>query len=157
MNYSFIIRKAIESDAETIHNIVKEAFNNYIVRTGISASIEPVNETIEDVKNDIKNKEVFIALVDNIPAGTIRVSIQNDRSAYISRFGVLPKYHNAGIGKAFINLVDSFLVSKQVKKVFLHTASTYKELISFYYNLGFYIDSTTKDKGYVRALLVKEF
>ncbi|HOA97241.1 MAG TPA: GNAT family N-acetyltransferase, partial [Acetivibrio saccincola] len=39
----------------------------------------------------------------------------------------------------------------------LHTASTYKDLIIFYYNLGFHIESTSKEDGYVRALLVKHF
>jgi ribosomal protein S18 acetylase RimI-like enzyme len=155
MNYSFIIRKAVESDAEAIHNILKEAFKDYIIRAKIDETIELKTETIEDIKNDLQTKEVFIGLIDNVPTGTIRVAIQADNTAYISRFGVLPEYHNIGVGKALIKLVDKYLISNQVKKVFLHTASTYKELVTFYYNLGFHIDSTSKDLGYVRALLVK--
>lgn len=157
MNYSFIIRKAVESDAEAIYNILKKAFKDYISRAGITGTVELLNETIEDIKNDLRTKEVFIGLIDNVPTGTIRVAIQDDNTAYISRFGVLPEYHNIGVGKALIKLVDKYLISKQVKKVYLHTASNYKELVIFYYNLGFYIDSTSKDKGYVRALLVKNF
>ena len=30
MNYSFIIRKAVESDAEAIHNILKEALRTIL-------------------------------------------------------------------------------------------------------------------------------
>jgi hypothetical protein len=56
-----------------------------------------------------------------------------------------------------MNLVDKILKAKGVKKVSLHTASKYKDLVRFYYGRGFYIDSTTKDRGYVRALLVKEY
>lgn len=56
-----------------------------------------------------------------------------------------------------MNLADKVLTAKGVKKVYLHAASKYKDLIRFYYGRGFYIDSTTKDRGYVRALLVKEY
>ncbi|HAA43393.1 MAG TPA: N-acetyltransferase [Ruminiclostridium sp.] len=157
MNYSFIIRKAVESDAEAIHNILNEAFKDYISRAGISGTVKSLNETIEDIKNDIRTKEVFIGLIDNVPTGTIRIAIQEDNTAYINRFGVLPEYHNIGVGKALIKLVDKYLISNQIKKVYLHTASTYKDLIIFYYNLGFHIESTSKEDGYVRALLVKHF
>ena len=57
-------------------------------------------ETIEDIKNDIRTKEVFIGLIDNVPTGTIRIAIQEDNTAYINRFGVLPEYRNIGVGKA---------------------------------------------------------
>ena len=38
----------------------------------------------------------------------------------------------------------------------LHTASKATSLVRFYFNSGFYIVSTTKDKGYIRALLIKD-
>lgn len=156
MNYSFIVRKAVESDAEAIHSIMEEAFSDYLVRAGIDDVVDQLTETIEDIKNDIQTKEVFIGFIDDVPVGTIRVNIQNDGTGYISRFGVLPNYHNIGVGKALIKLADKFLILNEVKKVFLHTASTYKDLITFYYKLGFHVDSTNKDRGYVRALLVKK-
>ena len=43
MNYSFIIRKAVESDAEAIHNILNEAFKDYISRAGISGTVKSLN------------------------------------------------------------------------------------------------------------------
>ena len=39
----------------------------------------------------------------------------------------------------------------------LHTGSKITSLIRFYYGRGFYIDSTDKSRGYVRALLIKEY
>lgn len=44
-----------------------------------------------------------------------------------------------------------------ISKLYLHTASKLVSLIKFYYGRGFYIDSTTKDRGYIRALLCKEY
>lgn len=157
MNYSFIIRKAVVEDAPSIQEVMQESFKKYMADTGLTGTMEALEESLEDIRKDINSKEVFIAIIDDIPVGSIRVQILPDGTAYISRFGVSPDYHNIGIGKALVNLVDKVLRARGVKKVSLHTASKYKDLIRFYYGRGFYIDSTTKDRGYVRALLVKEY
>lgn len=157
INYSFIIRKAVPDDAGAIRGIMKESFKKYMEDTGLTGTMEALEETTEDIKRDIASKDVFIAFIDDTPVGTIRVEIMPDNTAYISRFGVSLEYHNIGIGKALMNLVDKLLKSKGVKKVYLHTASKYKDLVRFYYGRGFYVDSTAKDRGYIRALMVKEY
>lgn len=157
MNYSFLIRKADINDVKAIQAIINEAFNKYINEAGIPGKIDALKETPEDIINDINTKEVFIAIVNNTPVGTIRVEIKRDKTAFITRFGVLSGYQNNGIGKAIMNYLDKFLVSKNIEKVYLYTASKHKDLVRFYYSMGFYIDSTTKGKGYVRALMVKEY
>jgi N-acetylglutamate synthase-like GNAT family acetyltransferase len=156
MDYSFIIRKATINDAHAIHEIIQEAFKKYMVDTSLITPLPALTEPIEKIQEDIKNSEVFIALIDNYPVGTVRVSLEKD-SAYLSRFAVKLQYHNIGIGKSLINLVDKVLMSKNIKRVYLHTASKYRDLVRFYYSRGFYIESTTKDCGYIRALLVKEY
>jgi N-acetylglutamate synthase-like GNAT family acetyltransferase len=157
MNYSFLIRKAEINDVKAIQAIVNEAFNKYIKEAEIPRNIDALKETPEDIIKAINTKEVFIALVNNAPVGTIRVEIEHDKTALITRFGVMPEYQNNGIGRAIMNYVDKFLVSKNIEKACLYTASKHKDLVRFYYSMGFYIDSTTKDKGYTRALMVKEY
>jgi len=156
MNYSFIIRKATIDDAEAIQTITRIAFRKYIENTGLG-TMEALEETIEDIIEDIQTKEVFVAFIDDVPVGTIRLKINPDNTGYISRFGVNTEYHNIGIGKALINLIDKLVKKKGIKRVTLHTASKYKDLIRFYYGRGFYIESTSSDRGYIRALLVKEY
>ncbi|NLC69512.1 MAG: GNAT family N-acetyltransferase [Clostridiaceae bacterium] len=151
------IKKAEPGDAKIIQEIVRAAFKKYVKDAGITEKINALTETIKDIKNDIRTKEVFIASFRGVPAGTIRVEIKPDNTAFITRFGVLPEYQNNGIGKALLNHADKQLVSRGIKKVYLHTASRYRELICFYYNMGFYVDSTTKDRGYTRVLMVKEY
>ena len=68
-----------------------------------------------------------------------------------------PDYHNIGVGKTMMDLVGKLLVSKGIRKVSLHTASKYSELMRFYYGRGFYVESTSKEKGYIRSLLVKDY
>lgn len=157
MDYSFIIRKAIPEDAEAIQLILQEAFKKYMRDTGLAGSMEALEESVDVIREHIKRSEVFIALIDGNPAGTIRVKILEDDTAYISRFGVRLQYHNIGIGKALMNLADKLLKSRGVKKVCLHTASKYKDLVRFYYGNGFYIESTSTDRGYIRAKMVKEY
>jgi len=125
--------------------------------TGLTGTMEALEESLEDIKKDIETKEVFIAIIDDVPVGTIRVQILPDNTAYISRFGVRLQYHNMGVGKAMMSLVDKLLISKGVKRVRLHTASKYAELMRFYYGRGFYVDSTSRERGYIRALLVKDY
>ncbi len=157
INYALVIRKAVPEDAAAIREIMQESFKKYVEEAKLEGTLEALKETVEDIEKDILEKEVFIALVDDVPVGSVRVQISDDGTAYISRFGVKPDYHNCGIGKALMNLVDKLLRSRNIKKAYLHTASKYKELVQFYYDRGFYIDSTTKDRGYVRALMVKEY
>lgn len=157
MNYSFVIRKAVIDDAEAVKDIISDAFKKYMADTGLSGTMEALEESVETIKNDIEKKEVYIALVDNEPVGTIRVELLQDETAYVSRFGVRLGYHNIGIGKSLMNLVDKLLKARSVTRVSLHTASKYMDLVRFYYGRGFYVDSTTKDRGYVRALMVKEY
>lgn len=157
INYSFIIRRATKEDAASINDIMKESFKKYMEDAGLTGSMEALQESVQDIENDIAQKDVFIAMIDSIPVGSIRVQVLPDNTAMISRFGVKLDYHNIGIGKSLMNLVDKMLKAKGVTKVSLYTASKYRELIRFYYGRGFYIDSTTKDRGYIRALLVKEY
>ncbi|WP_024832297.1 GNAT family N-acetyltransferase [Ruminiclostridium josui] len=157
MNYSFIIRKATIEDAPAIATIIQESFKKYMQDTGLSVMMDALTESIDTIEADIAEKEVYIALIDNNPVGTIRIKIMPDKTAYISRFGVMLDYHNIGIGKSLMNLADKILIHHGVKKVSLHTASKYRDLIRFYYGRGFYIESTSTDRGYIRALLVKEY
>lgn len=157
MNYSFIIRKATIEDAPSIAMIIQEAFKKYMQDTGLPVIMDALTESLETIEADIKEKEVYIALIDDNPVGTIRIKIMSDQTAYISRFGVMLDYHNIGIGKSLMNLADKILKSHNVKKVSLHTASKYRDLIRFYYGRGFYVESTSTDRGYIRALLVKEY
>ena len=149
MNYSFIIRKATLEDAPAIATIVQEAFKKYMQDTGLSVMMDALTESIETIEADITEKEVYIALIDDNPVGTIRIKLMPDETAYISRFGVMLDYHNIGIGKSLMNLADKILKSHGVKKVSLHTASKYRDLIRFYYGRGFYVESTSTDRGYI--------
>ena len=157
MVYSFIIRRAIEEDYTIIHDIIKKGFHEYVVNAKIDGTVDALIETPQDIKNSILEKNVFVALIDNIAIGTVRLEILDNHTAYLSRFAVDSSYRNIGVGKALMNIVDKYLTSNNVKTVFLHTASTYSDLMRFYYGRGFYVQSVSTDRGYYRAKLAKDY
>lgn len=153
----FVVRKAMEEDIPKIMEITREAFKMYAEGAGITGTIAALNETFEDIKKDIETKEVFVALIKDTVVGSVRVEIKHDGTAYLSRFGVAPQYQNNGVGMVLMNAVDDDMRQFAVSRLYLHTASRMLSLVRFYYGRGFYIESTTKDQGYIRALLCKEY
>lgn len=155
MQYSFIIRRAEESDAPVVHDILQTAFHEYASVTG-QTQLEALRETVEDVRHQIVTKPVYVAEIDGSISGTVRLEIKVDE-AYLSRFAVAHEARNLGIGKSLMNVVDKYLVANGVKSVRLHTASRHLALVRFYYSRGFFTEAIETERGYLRARMVKEY
>lgn len=152
----FQVRVANYDDITDIMNITREAFVKYQQMSGVE-KLAALEESYNDVKKDIDTKVVLLALSDGEPVGSVRVEVFPDKTAYLSRFAVKVTSQNNGIGKSIMNLVDRIMIKKGVTEMHLHTGAKITSLIRFYYGRGFYIDSTDKSRGYVRALLIKEY
>ena len=156
-NTLFQVRLATMEDIPDIMSITREAFIKYRELAGVE-NTPALDETYEDIERDIKNKIVLIAFSNGDPVGSVRLEIDKEnKTAYLSRFGVKITSQNNGIGKSIMNIVDRIMKEEGVKRISLHTASKITSLVRFYYGRGFYIDSTDKSKGYIRALLVKDY
>lgn len=153
----FEVRKAFNSDIEEIRILSGESFKMYTENAAITELIAPLEETYEDVKKAIETTEVFVALYNEEVIGSVRIEIKPDGTAYLSRFGVSASHQNNGIGKILMNAIDNLMIEFGITSLYLHTASRMFSLIRFYYGRGFYIESTTNDRGYIRALLCKEY
>ncbi|MBE7049857.1 MAG: GNAT family N-acetyltransferase [Ruminococcaceae bacterium] len=156
INSGFEIRNASMNDVAQIREITMEAFRKYKELAKTDYPLAALNESDEDIINDIENNLVLVAYINGKVVGSVRVSVDGD-TAYLSRFGVNPEYQNLGIGKALMNLVDINMKVRGVKKIQLHTGAKIKSLIIFYYGRGFYVESTNSDRGYIRALLTKDY
>lgn len=110
MLYTFIIRRANADDAPAVFSILKRAFTEYSHITGQS-DLEALKETVEDIKNEIETKAVYIAVIDNEILGTVRLDISGDQ-AFLSRFAVDSRNRNKGIGKSLMSVVDKYLKEK---------------------------------------------
>lgn len=153
----FQVRNATYDDIYSIMSITKEAFVKYEELAGVTG-LPALSETYEDVKKDIDEKIVLIAIQDSAPVGSVRVYVDEEtKTAYLSRFAVKVTSQNNGIGKSIMNLVDRIMRRRGVKSISLHTGSKITSLIRFYYGRGFYIDEIDKSRGYVRAMLKKDY
>ena len=156
MYSGFEIRNASEKDIDQILEITESAFVKYKELANTKFELPALKETREIIAEDIKNKLVLVAYINGKVVGSVRVAVDGELG-YLSRFGVNPEYQNLGIGKALMNLVDINMKVMGVKQLQLHTAAKIRSLVCFYYGRGFYIDSTTKERDYIRALLCKDY
>jgi len=99
-----IIRKAMHEDANAIYDITKQAFKIYAEKVGITA-FSALTETFDNIEKDIETKEVFIASQEDLPVGCVRVQINDDNTAYITRLAVRADFQRAGIGRTLIEAV----------------------------------------------------
>ena len=157
MEYSLIIRKAVKKDAPDILNILCDSFSQYIRKSLIPLSLDDMLDDIISIERDIETIDVFIALVDGAPVGTVRVAIREGAPALLTKLGVISNYNNMGIGKTLINLVDKTVASRGAKSLELYTASKNPGIMRFYYGRGFYVESTSNERGYIRALMRKDY
>ena len=156
--YKFDVRRATTIEIPAIMQITQEAFAKYCELANVNAEkISATSETSENVANDIETKEVYVAFIDDVPVGSVRVEMLGNNRARLSRFGVRLDYQNNGIGKILMNVVDNIMRAKGVKVLELYTASKFQALVRFYYGRGFYIEEVKNDRGYARAKLIKEY
>jgi len=150
------VMQATRGHAPYIMQITKDAFQKYVTEAKIPGTIDALSESLDDVILEIETKRVFIAEVDGVPAGSIRITVSNDKTGYISRFGVLMKYQSMGIGRALMDEALKYLAEQGVSSTILHTSADYKSLVDFYLQYGFKILEITHDRGYPRALMKRE-
>lgn len=152
-----VIEKATDKHIPAIHRITMEAFERYALDLGLPSQVKALNDTYDSILEDIDKKIVLVALWGPEVVGSIRCEILAPGNVgYISRFGVSPRAHNMGIGKALITAVEKEAVDRGATLLTLHTASKMAALVRFYYGMGYYIHSTTTDRGYIRAYFCKE-
>ena len=154
---SFEVRKAVFSDIEEIRILARDSFEMYTKNAAITELIAPLEETYDDVKKAIETTEIFVALFNEEVIGSVRIEVKPDNTAYLSRFGVAAVHQNNGIGKILMNAVDNLMTELSITHLYLHTSSRMFSLIRFYYGRCFYIESTNNERGYIRALLCKEY
>ncbi len=150
------VRQATPADADGIQAVVREAFMRYANNSLGIQSVEALQEGVDTIVKDIGEKYVIVAIHNDVIVGSLRIE-QRDGYAYLTRFGVTTKLQNLGIGRALVQEADAYMRRIGVAELRLHTAARSTENMVFYYKSGFYVHSTSTDRGYIRALLIKEY
>ncbi|MCL4514272.1 MAG: GNAT family N-acetyltransferase [Firmicutes bacterium] len=149
------IQTAGPEDAPTVHQLVKQAFQEY-TRPGLfPRSLSALEETLEEVENDIRTREVLLAWYDEHPAGTVRYHLLPDGTAYFGRLGVLAPYRHKGIARALLAVVEGAVAEAGAHALRLHTPRRLSEAAAFYTRLGYKVQAVEEKNGIVRYHMVK--
>ena len=152
---SIVFKRADESDVADILRITKKSFTRYAAEIGHS-NIAALSETEGDVLSDLKNKYVYICRMDGETVGSVRVEIMKDKIAYLSRLAIEPEMQALGVGGLLLEKVRQECAKLDLNAIALFTASKMRSTVAFYLKNGYYIHNITKDKSYIRALMVNE-
>lgn len=155
MKKKIAIKKAVPEDAGVVYDITQEAFKKYAQDLELPQAVDALRDTEADILRDIREKTVLIACLDGQPAGAVRFDVIGD-VARITRFGVKLMAQGRGVGSALIGAVETMCREMGLTAILLHTSARMFPLVRFYYGQGFFIHSTTTDRGYIRALMVLE-
>ena len=154
---TYNIGYAIPDDALQIQEIMHLAFEGYLKEIGNDYKLHALTETIDDILEDISKRAVYVAVTSKGKLiGAIRIKTLTNELAYVYRFGVRPDIKNVGVGSRLLATALDFCLENKFKAVALHTNTRFYNLARYYYGKKFFVHSTTTDKGYIRALFVKE-
>ena len=72
---SILFKRASLSDSQQVHSLTKKAFIAYAHKIRKQGHVDALNERIEDVDFDIKNKHVYLCLLDGHLVGAVRFAV----------------------------------------------------------------------------------
>lgn len=151
-----VVRAASISDAKNIGKITRAAFMLYKEDLHSNYRVPALEESADDIISDITRHTVYVAEIAGEIVGCIRFKRLSDELGYVYRFGVSPDINNTGIGSKLLSRVIDDCTLLGLKAIALHTNSRYYKLARYYYGKRFFVHSTATEKGYIRALFVKE-
>lgn len=144
------------TQANEINELTLRSFMQYKEQLNDTVTVKALKETVDDVINDIKNHIVLVAIRHGKIIGCIRIEKLTEELAYIYRFSVAPEQSGTGVGSQLLAYAIEECEELQVKAIALHTNTKYYKLARYYYGKNFFVHSTTFDRGYIRALFIKE-
>lgn len=136
------IRKATENDLHSVVNLYQSATK----REGCSWN--EFYPTMQEAKDDLSNKGLYVALVGEEIIGAVSVGMEreiNDMKVWriqqdakvISRLVVSDKYQGLGYAKLIMKFIINELIANGEQAIHLLVASRNKAAIATYKKLGF--------------------
>ena len=94
----------------------------------------------EDLKKIIEdpNLEIFVAYIENAPAGYIELDFNNPKESKIAYFGVFPEFYGKKIGANLLGWGIKYCWGKNPEKIWLHTCDLdHPNALPLYIKAGF--------------------
>lgn len=170
-----LIRRLENRDIDAVLKAISEALDIYCKTAGILKSqIDAGRENIQTIQDMIASSFFYGVELKGQIIGTIRLTFpcasellsseiqrelkigEKDLSCYISRFYVNPQFHGAGIGSRLIAFANDMAHNHKTIGLFLHSAVSNKDMLSFYQKRGFHLVFSENSRGYDRGLFYKQ-
>jgi ribosomal protein S18 acetylase RimI-like enzyme len=135
-----IIKPATINDADEILSLQKLAYQSE-AEIYNDFNIPPLNQSLEEIKDEFDNKTFLKAVVDGKIIGSVRAFVEQG-TCYIGRLIVHPDFQNQGTGTKMMNEIEKFF--KKAKRFELFTGHKSKRNIYLYQKLGYRIFRTEK-------------
>lgn len=153
-------KQASISDAEEIHNLMKQAFADYAIKKKNKKNKKEVinsalREELKDIKADLGNNIVMILNDGDKIIASLRLEEIRDKRYLLKRFAVAPSYQNQGLGTMIFQKAVEKLKEVGAHYLQLYSSLENKKLVCFYQGLGFNCLETDNKKGYERGLWIK--
>lgn len=126
---------AEEKDAADILDLQRMAYRSE-AEIYQDQSIEPLLQTLDEMKEDFKTKFFLKAVMHNKIVGSVRAWMEGD-TCRLSRLIVHPSYQNFGIGKKLVYQMEAHF--PQARRYELFTGHKSRRNIYFYGRLGYRI------------------
>ena len=133
------IRPATEADFEVLLQVQQAAFGEYATVYQVSAW---TTETIDSLREDAKEKHIFVAEVDGAVVGSVRFWTVAG-VCVIRLLSVNPAHQRRGVGKALIEQVEE--VTTDAHKFYACTMLRTVRNIQFFVSLGYKAETILPD------------
>ena len=133
------IRPATEADFSALLQVQQDAFGEYAAVYKVSGW---TTETLDSLKEDAKEKHIFVAELDGAVIGSVR--FWNVAGVCVMRLlSVSPPYQKQGVGKALIREIER--VAIDAHKFFACTMLNTARNIHLFMSLGYKAESILPD------------
>lgn len=131
-----MMRLAAVEDAETIHQVMLTAFEEYRYADIPSSAL---NETasIEEALRSGKEK-ALLCFRDGIPVGTVRFTT-DENSLYFFRLSVVPEARGQGIAKAMLAWLEGYAGEHGLTEIWCRVRLSVPRNIELYKSVGYVI------------------
>ena len=146
------ISRASRNDLKKILELQKIAFlrearlyNNY--------HIQPLTQTLEELKAEYKSKIILKAEADSRIVGSVRADV-NESDCWVNKLMVHPDYQCRGIGKTLLLEIERYF--PQARKFKLGTGARSKNNIRLYERAGYKVIRYDKFHDGVEAVFMEK-
>ncbi|MGQ0695217.1 MAG: GNAT family N-acetyltransferase [Nitrospiraceae bacterium] len=133
------IRPATEADFAVLLQVQQAAFGEYATVYQVSGW---TTETLESLREDAKEKHIFVAEVEGAVVGSVRFWTVAG-VCVIRLLSVNPAHQRQGVGKALIRVIEE--VTTDAHKFYACTMLRTARNIHFFLNLGYKAETILPD------------